>query len=97
MHHSYVSLQYPIDGLFIFAAICVGQAAGIGYIGIAMIMAMFFCFANAVLWLMDYGRNPLDDAQAARDRKKLEKSSSWCFPAIEYTPLVPFVSSTKLN
>jgi len=70
-----VSLQDPIDGIYIFAAICVGLAAGIGYIGIATVMAIFFCFANAVLWLMDYGRNPLDEAQIARDRKKLEKSS----------------------
>lgn len=69
-----VSLQEPIDGIYIFAAICVGLAAGIGYLGIATIMAVFFCFANAMLWKVDYGRNPLDDARAARDRAKFEKS-----------------------
>lgn len=68
-----VNLAEPIDGIYIFAAICVGLAAGIGYLGIATIMAIFFCFANALLWRYDYGNNPLDDARAARDRAKLEK------------------------
>jgi hypothetical protein len=68
-----VNLQEPIDGIYIFAAICVGLAAGIGYLGIATIMAVFFCFANAWLWKVGYGHNPLDDARAARDRAKLEK------------------------
>ena len=71
-----VNLQEPIDGIYIFAAICVGLAAGIGYLGIATIMAVFFCFANAWLWKVDYGRNPLDDARAERARAKLAKSKS---------------------
>jgi hypothetical protein len=66
-----VSLQDAIDGIYIFAAICVALAARIGYLGIAMVMALFFCFANALLWHLDYGRNPLDDARAAKDLKKL--------------------------
>ena len=71
-----VNLQEPIDGIYIFAAICVGLAAGIGYLGIATIMAVFFCFANGLLWKLDYGHNPLDDARAARDRAKFEKARS---------------------
>lgn len=67
-----VSLQDPIDGIYIFAAICVGLSAGIGYMGIASVMVLFFCFANAFLWSIDYGRNPLDDARAAKDRAKLK-------------------------
>lgn len=67
-----VALQNPIDGIYIFAAICVALAAGIGYLGIAMVMATFFCFANALLWHLDYGRNPLDDARAAKDLRKPE-------------------------
>ena len=68
-----VDLQDPIDGIYIFAAICVALAAGIGYLGIAMVMAGFFCFASALLWHLDYGRNPLDDARVARELRKLEK------------------------
>ncbi len=62
-----VTLQEAIDGIYIFAAICVGLAAGIGYLGVGIIMAIFFCFANAILWQMDYGQNPVDDAN--RERK----------------------------
>lgn len=48
-----VRLQEPIDGIYIFAAICVGLAAGIGYMGVAIIMAVFFCFGNTILWMQD--------------------------------------------
>jgi len=67
-----VALQEAIDGIYIFAAICVGLAAGIGYLGIGIVMAVFFCFTNAVLWSIDYGQNPIDDAERARRRAKLE-------------------------
>lgn len=68
-----VSLQDPIDGIYIFAAIGVGLAAGIGYMGIATVMTVFFCFTNAFLWSIDYGRNPIDDARMAKDRAKLDR------------------------
>lgn len=68
-----VSLQDPIDGVYIFAAICVGLSAGIGYMGIAAVMAIFFCFANAILWHVDYGRNPIDDARVDKERAKLKR------------------------
>lgn len=71
-----VALQEAIDGIFIFASICVGLAAGIGHLGIAAVMAVFFCFGNAILWKMDFGRNPIDDARAAQKRAKLEGASS---------------------
>jgi hypothetical protein len=61
-----VALQEAIDGIYIFSAICVGLAAGIGYLGIAMVMALFFCFVNAVLWHFEFGQNPIDDARAAK-------------------------------
>ena len=62
-----VTLAEAIDGIFVFAAICVGLAAGIGYLGIASGMAVFFCFTSVVLWYLDYGENPLDSAR--QDRK----------------------------
>ena len=60
-----------MDGIFIFAAICVGRAAGIGYLGVAVIMGAFFCFGNLILWGMDYGQNPLDEA------KQKKSAPSW--------------------
>ena len=65
-----VSLNEAIDGIYIFAAICVGLAAGIGYLGVACMMALFFCMTNAVLWYLDYGSNPIDEKrrQAKRDK-----------------------------
>ncbi len=67
-----VTLREAIDGIYIFAAICVGLAAGIGYLGIAIVMAVFFCFANAILWQIDYGQNPVDDAKREKKRARLE-------------------------
>ena len=71
-----VALDEAIDGIFIFAAVCVGLAAGIGYLGIALVMSMFFCFASIVMWATDYGRNPVDDARRARKIAKQDKSAS---------------------
>ena len=70
-----VSLQEAIDGIYIFSSICIGLAAGIGYLGIAIVMAMFFCYTNAVLWGLDFGKNPIDDARTAKKHAKLEPSA----------------------
>ena len=67
-----VALDEVIDGIYIFSSICVGLAAGIGYLGIAAVMADFFCYINTVLWLLEYGRNPIDDARVAKKRAVLE-------------------------
>ena len=71
-----VALSEAIDGIYIFAAICVGLAAGIGYLGVAAIMALFFCMTNAVLWGMDYGKNPIDDARRKKKRAKYSDLAS---------------------
>ncbi|MGI9223564.1 MAG: DUF4956 domain-containing protein [Woeseiaceae bacterium] len=68
-----VALDEAMDGIFIFAAICIGLAAGIGYLGIALVMSVFFCFANLFMWAIDYGRNPVDEARRARKLAKQEK------------------------
>jgi len=67
-----VALQEAIDGIFIFASICVGLAAGIGHLGIAAVMALVFCLTNTVLWQMDFGRNPMDDLRVANKNAKLK-------------------------
>lgn len=66
-----VALQEAIDGIYIFAAICVGLAAGIGYLGIATVMAVFFCFTNSILWHVNYGQNPIEDAKREKKLAKL--------------------------
>jgi len=71
-----VALQEVIDGVFIFASICVGLAAGIGYLGIAAMMAVFFCFTNAILWKIEFGKNPIDDARVEKKHAKLKGGSS---------------------
>lgn len=68
-----VNLPETIDGIFIFAAICVGLAGGIGYMGVALIMTMIFTLTNAVLWQIDYGRNPVDEARRKAAAAKLAK------------------------
>ena len=65
-----VVLEETIDGVFIFAAICVGLSAGVGYLGIAAVLAVFFCFTMLILWQMDFGENPLDEARQEKKRAK---------------------------
>jgi len=66
-----VALEEAIDGIYIFSSICVGLAAGIGFLGIGVVMALFFCYANAVLWHVEFGQNPIDDARIAKKQSKL--------------------------
>jgi hypothetical protein len=71
-----VSLQEAIDGIYIFSSICIGLAAGIGHLGIAAVMALFFCFTNVLLWHLDFGQNPIDDGRLAKKRAELQVSLS---------------------
>ncbi len=71
-----VALDEAIDGIFIFAAISVGLAAGIGYLGIAIVMSMIFCATILVLWVTDYGQNPHDDARRTKRRAKLDRNKN---------------------
>lgn len=69
-----VALDEAIDGIYIFAAICVGLAAGIGYLGIAAGMTVFFSFTNVLLWQFDFGENPIEQLKHKRKRAKLTES-----------------------
>lgn len=66
-----VALDEAIDGIYIFAAICVGLAAGIGFLGIAAGMTVFFCFANVLLWQFEFGENPIEQLKQEKKRAKL--------------------------
>jgi hypothetical protein len=71
-----VSLSEAIDGIYIFSSICIGLAAGIGHLGIAAVMALFFCFTNVLLWHFDYGQNPIDNGRIARKRAEFKAQAS---------------------
>lgn len=49
------TLGEPAYALYIFVAIAVGLAAGIGALGIAYVTAAAFVLVNLVLWRLDYG------------------------------------------
>ena len=66
-----VSLPEAIDGIYVFTAICVGLAGGIGYMGVALVMTMIFTITHAVMWKIEYGRNPVDDVRQEAARAKL--------------------------
>jgi len=68
-----VVLEETIDGIFVFAAICVGLSAGVGYLGIAAVMAVFFCFTMLILWQTEFGENPLDETREEKKRGKLAR------------------------
>jgi len=68
-----VALDEAIDGIYIFAAICVGLAAGIGFLGIAAGMTVFFCFTNVLLWQFEFGENPIERLKLERKRAKLAR------------------------
>jgi hypothetical protein len=67
-----VRLPDALDGIYVFAAICVGLASGIGYLGVAVVMTIFFCFASIILWGIDYGANPVETAKQAKKLAELE-------------------------
>ena len=68
-----VDLEDALDGIYVFAAICVGLASGVGYLGVAVVMTVFFCFASVLLWGINYGANPVEEAQRAKKLAKLEQ------------------------
>jgi hypothetical protein len=70
-----VALREAIDGIYIFSSICIGLAAGIGHLGIAAVMAVFFCFTNVLLWHLDFGQNPIDNRRIAKKHAEANPSS----------------------
>jgi len=51
------TLNEPAHALYIFVAITVGLAAGIGALGIAYVTAVAFVVVNLTLWRINYGAN----------------------------------------
>ena len=65
-----VALDDSLDAIFVFSSISVGLSSGVGYLGVAYVMTVFFCFAMVILWRIDYGFNLIEDQKLQR---KLEK------------------------
>src|SRR6185437_6967623 len=47
------NLKESRDAVYIFTAIAIGFAAGIGQLGVAVILSMLFCILELVLWRLD--------------------------------------------
>jgi hypothetical protein len=50
------SLNQPSDAMYIFVAIAIGLAAGIGAVGIAGVISITFVLATLGIWRLEYGK-----------------------------------------
>lgn len=65
-----VALDDALDGGYIFAGIVIGLAAGINHVGVAAVMAVFFCYVITALWAINYGTNPVEEDKLQRKQAK---------------------------
>ena len=50
------TLSQPSHAMYIFAAISIGLAAGIGALGVALVISAAFVYATLVIWKLEYGK-----------------------------------------
>ena len=50
------SLDQPADAMYIFVALSVGLASGIGALSIALVISMAFVYATMTIWRLEYGK-----------------------------------------
>jgi hypothetical protein len=50
------SLDQPSDAMYIFVAIGIGLASGIGALGISLVISFSFTLATLVIWKLEYGK-----------------------------------------
>jgi len=53
-----ISLKDALDGIYVLSAIAVGLSAGVGFVGVGVVTALFFCITMILLWKV-----PLDSVQ----------------------------------
>jgi hypothetical protein len=70
-----VSLKDALDGIFVFAAVGVGLASGVGFLGVAYVMAIFFCFVILTAWSLNYGVNRIEQDRIASKKAKLAQDA----------------------
>ena len=65
------ALRNPAHAMYIFVAIGIGLASGIGALGIATVISGAFVYANMIIWKLEYGKTmsgPFLAALTRRDR-----------------------------
>ena len=50
------TLSQPSHAMYIFAAISIGLAAGIGALGVALVISAAFVYATLIIWKLEYGK-----------------------------------------
>ena len=50
------TLDQPSHAMYIFVAISIGLAAGIGALGVAAVISAAFVFATLIIWRLEYGK-----------------------------------------
>lgn len=50
------ALREPAHAMYIFAAIGIGLATGIGALGVAIVISAAFVYASLVIWKLEYGK-----------------------------------------
>ncbi|MGB5344847.1 MAG: DUF4956 domain-containing protein [Woeseia sp.] len=67
------SLDQPSHAMYIFAAISIGLGAGIGALGVAMVISMAFVYSMLIIWKLQYGKimsGPFFSLLTRRDRSE---------------------------
>ena len=66
-----ITLRQPSHAMYIFCAISIGLAAGIGALGIAAVISAAFVYATLIIWKLEYGKilsGPFFSMLTRRDR-----------------------------
>ena len=50
------TLSQPSHAMYIFVAISIGLAAGIGALGVALVISAAFVYATLIIWKLEYGK-----------------------------------------
>jgi hypothetical protein len=50
------TLRQPAHAMYIFVAISIGLAAGIGALGVALVISAAFVYSTLVIWKLEYGK-----------------------------------------
>jgi hypothetical protein len=58
-----IRLDNELDGVYVFAAISVGLASGVGHFGVGFVMAGCFCFCASIVWMAGYGKRPRNESE----------------------------------
>jgi hypothetical protein len=56
-----IRLENELDGVYVFAAISVGLASGVGHFGVGLVTSGFFCFCATIIWMAGYGKRPREE------------------------------------